>query len=175
MVEHPNSNSTQPSRLTDAPNCIKLWQCGGKGWVDFDFGCSNVCISGDTSTLSALCFCPLPGMLENFSRLIDKYGFIPNGNRVYFERRSQPPLFASMAAGMNCIKIVLPGKSILGDYFQEDMTSRRPFLSLRISFPGRPIFIQWPQSTSTPPMTSPSSKNTSRASTQSSTSGGPTG
>ena len=39
-----------------------------------------------------------PGMLENFSRQIDKYGFIPNGNRVYFERRSQPPLFTSMAA-----------------------------------------------------------------------------
>ena len=38
------------------------------------------------------------GMLENFSRMIDKYGFIPNGNRVYFERRSQPPLFTSMVA-----------------------------------------------------------------------------
>ena len=38
----------------------------------------------------------------------------------------------------------LPGKSILGDYFQENMTSRRPFLLLRISFPGRPIFIQLP-------------------------------
>ena len=38
----------------------------------------------------------------------------------------------------------LPGKSILGDYLQENMTSRRPFLLLRISFPGRPIFIQLP-------------------------------
>ena len=35
-------------------------------------------------------------MLENFSRLIERYGFVPNGTRVYFERRSQPPLFASM-------------------------------------------------------------------------------
>ena len=40
---------------------------------------------------------------------------------------------------MNCIKIGLPGKSILGDYFQENMSSRRPLLLLRISFPGRPI------------------------------------
>ena len=32
----------------------------------------------------------------------------------------------------------------LGDYFQENRTSQRPFLSLRISFPGRPIFIQLP-------------------------------
>ena len=37
-------------------------------------------------------------MLENFSRLIEWYGFVPNGNRVYFERRSQPPLFAAMVA-----------------------------------------------------------------------------
>ena len=40
--------------------------------------------------------------------------------------------------GTNCIKIGLPGKSILGDYFQENRTSQRPFL-----FPGRPIFIQF--------------------------------
>ena len=45
---------------------------------------------------------------------------------------------------MNCIKMGLPGKSILGDYFQENMNSQRPFLSWRISFPGRPIFIQLP-------------------------------
>ena len=45
--------------------------------------------------------------------------------------------------GGNCIKIGLPGKSILGDYFQENSTSRRPFLLLRISFAGRPIFIQF--------------------------------
>ena len=44
---------------------------------------------------------------------------------------------------MNCIKIGLPGKSILGDYFQENRTSRRHFLLLRISFPGRPSFIQF--------------------------------
>ena len=46
-------------------------------------------------------------------------------------------------AGGNCIKIGLPGKSILGDYFQENRTSQSPFLLLRISFPGRPIFIQF--------------------------------
>ena len=44
---------------------------------------------------------------------------------------------------MNCIKIGVPGKLILGDYFQENMTSQRPFLWLKIRFPGRPIFIQF--------------------------------
>ena len=39
-------------------------------------------------------------------------------------------------------KIGLPGKLILRYYFQENRSSRRPFLLLRISFPGRPIFIQ---------------------------------
>ena len=47
--------------------------------------------------------------------------------------------------GTNCIKIGLPGKLILRDHFQEKSgTSRRPFLLLRIRFPGRPIFKQLP-------------------------------
>ncbi|MDQ3239079.1 MAG: trehalase [bacterium] len=32
-------------------------------------------------------------MCDNFCYLIDKLGFIPNGNRVYFSSRSQPPVF----------------------------------------------------------------------------------
>ena len=40
-------------------------------------------------------------------------------------------------------KIGLPGKWILEDYFQENMTSRKPFLLLRISFPGSAICIQF--------------------------------
>ena len=44
-------------------------------------------------TLSTLLFV---GMLENFAALIKAYGMIPNGNRVYYTRRSQPPLFIAM-------------------------------------------------------------------------------
>ena len=54
---------------------------------------------------------------------------------VVEEEQAQP--------GGNCIKIGLPGKSILRDYYQENRISGRPFLLLRISFPGRPIFIQF--------------------------------
>ena len=50
----------------------------------------------------------------------------------------------ALPAGTNCIKIGLPGKFILSDYLQENRTFRRPFPLLRISFPGRPIFIQLP-------------------------------
>ncbi len=35
-------------------------------------------------------------MLENFSHLVDTLGLIPNGIRIYFVRRSQPPLFIAM-------------------------------------------------------------------------------
>jgi len=36
------------------------------------------------------------GMLDNFKKLINEYGHIPNGNRVYYVKRSQPPLFSQM-------------------------------------------------------------------------------
>lgn len=35
-------------------------------------------------------------MTDNFAYLIDRYGFIPNGNRTYYLSRSQPPFFALM-------------------------------------------------------------------------------
>lgn len=35
-------------------------------------------------------------MLNNFAYLIEKIGHIPNGNRIYYISRSQPPYFAAM-------------------------------------------------------------------------------
>lgn len=32
------------------------------------------------------------GMLDNFLYIVDKYGFVPNGGRIYYSKRSQPPL-----------------------------------------------------------------------------------
>ncbi len=40
----------------------------------------------------------IEGMINNFSYLIDTLGFIPNGNRTYYEGRSQPPFYALMVA-----------------------------------------------------------------------------
>lgn len=37
-------------------------------------------------------FATVRGMIENMGHLIDMYGFVPNGNRVYYLNRSQPPL-----------------------------------------------------------------------------------
>lgn len=36
------------------------------------------------------------GMLLNFVYIVQKYGFIPNGGRVYYLTRSQPPMLISM-------------------------------------------------------------------------------
>nr|CAD7425859.1 unnamed protein product [Timema monikensis] len=36
------------------------------------------------------------GMLLNFLSIVDKYGFIPNGGRIYYSARSQPPLLIPM-------------------------------------------------------------------------------
>ncbi|VDK75556.1 unnamed protein product, partial [Gongylonema pulchrum] len=36
-------------------------------------------------------------MIINFVSLIDRYGFIPNGGRVYYLSRSQPPMIIPMA------------------------------------------------------------------------------
>ena len=35
-------------------------------------------------------------MLENFLLMVDSYGLVPNGGRVYYEQRSQPPLLIPM-------------------------------------------------------------------------------
>lgn len=38
----------------------------------------------------------ITNMLDNFAHLIEKFGYIPNGNRTYFLGRSQPPFFSLM-------------------------------------------------------------------------------
>lgn len=38
----------------------------------------------------------IQNMIDNFSLLIDQYGFIPNGNRTYYLSRSQPPFYSLM-------------------------------------------------------------------------------
>lgn len=36
------------------------------------------------------------GMIENFLSMVKRYGFVPNGGRVYYLSRSQPPMLISM-------------------------------------------------------------------------------
>jgi alpha,alpha-trehalase len=43
----------------------------------------------------------IQNMIDNFAFLINKIGYIPNGNRTYFIGRSQPPFFALMVKLLN--------------------------------------------------------------------------
>lgn len=36
------------------------------------------------------------GMLSNFVSIVERYGFIPNGGRIYYSMRSQPPMLLPM-------------------------------------------------------------------------------
>ncbi|XP_055907519.1 trehalase-like [Eupeodes corollae] len=36
------------------------------------------------------------GMILNFLSMIERFGFVPNGGRIYYAKRSQPPLLAAM-------------------------------------------------------------------------------
>ncbi len=55
----------------------------------------------------------IQNMVDNFSYLIDKVGYIPNGNRTYFIGRSQPPFFSLMVQLLQDVK---KGNGILTKY-----------------------------------------------------------
>ena len=54
----------------------------------------------------------LENMVNNFSYLIDKVGYIPNGNRTYYIGRSQPPFYSLMVTLLASVK----GEKILPVY-----------------------------------------------------------
>ncbi len=62
-------------------------------------------------------------MVENFAYLIDKIGFVPNGNRTYYCSRSQPPFFALMV-------------ELLANVTKDDSVCRRylPFMRREYAF-----------------------------------------
>lgn len=37
------------------------------------------------------------GMIQNFLTLVQRFGFVPNGGRIYYSKRSQPPFLISMS------------------------------------------------------------------------------
>jgi len=57
----------------------------------------------------------IQNMVDNFSNLINSYGFIPNGNRTYYLSRSQPPFYALMISLLAEIK----GDSIYKKYLTQ--------------------------------------------------------
>jgi len=64
-------------------------------------------------------------MIENFIFFIKKFGFIPNGSRIYYLNRSQPPYFAQMVMRyydycMNCDQLSPEAKQQVEDFVLTD-------------------------------------------------------
>ena len=57
----------------------------------------------------------IQNMVDNFSYLIDKFGYMPNGNRTYFLGRSQPPFYACMVKLLSDEK----GENVLVKYLPQ--------------------------------------------------------
>ncbi|MFD1095459.1 alpha,alpha-trehalase TreF [Salegentibacter chungangensis] len=56
----------------------------------------------------------IQNMVDNFSHLLEEYGFIPNGNRTYYLGRSQPPFYAMMVGVLAEAK----GEQVYADYLE---------------------------------------------------------
>lgn len=70
----------------------------------------------------------IQNMIDNFSYLITKVGYIPNGNRTYFLGRSQPPFFSLM------IKLLSEEKNNLQEEEVAPLISYLPLLEKEYSF-----------------------------------------
>jgi alpha,alpha-trehalase len=77
----------------------------------------------------------IENMVDNFSYLIDKLGFIPNGNRTYYLSRSQPPFYSLMVKlleqryGKEVLQKYLPQLQREYDYWMDAsgiLTSEKP-------------------------------------------------
>lgn len=67
------------------------------------------------------------GMIENMASLVDRYGFIPNGNRIYYLNRSQPPLltfcvdaYFSVTQDLEFVAKILPFLEKEMDFFTKN-------------------------------------------------------
>lgn len=71
-------------------------------------------------------------MVKNFAWLIDHYGHIPNGNRIYYLNRSQPPFFAAMVNliaerdGPSALTTWLPQLQQEYDFWMEGADALKP-------------------------------------------------
>lgn len=103
----------------------------------------------------------IQNMIDNFSYLIDRFGYIPNGNRTYFLGRSQPPFFSCMIEILSEEK----GKNIFVQYLprlekeygfwmkgKEEVALQSPSLHHLVMLPDKSILNHyWDESDSPRP------------------------
>jgi alpha,alpha-trehalase len=101
----------------------------------------------------------LENMVNNFSYLIDRLGYIPNGNRTYFIGRSQPPFYSLMVKLLSGIK----GNEILRAYLPalekeyvfwmkgaDQLTKEKPALFHTVRMPDGEILNRYWDENNTP-------------------------
>lgn len=74
------------------------------------------------------------GMIKNFVSFVDNYGFIPNGGRVYYLMRSQPPLltymvqtYVDVTQDYKFVEEILPSLDREFEYWEKKKTVNVPF------------------------------------------------
>lgn len=77
--------------------------------------------------LASKMFGTVKGMIENMAYLVDTYGFIPNGNRIYYLNRSQPPLltwcveaFYSATNDLEFVRKIMPSLEKEMEFFTKN-------------------------------------------------------
>ena len=101
----------------------------------------------------------IENMVKNFAHLIDKIGFIPNGNRTYYIGRSQPPFFSLMVKLLSEER----GKTVLTDYLPllekeynfwmkgaAELSENNPALHHAVRMPGGEIMNRYWDENDTP-------------------------
>lgn len=79
----------------------------------------------------------IQNMIDNFAYLINKFGFIPNGNRSYYLSRSQPPFFSLMvdllaqSKGIDIYSKYLPEMLKEYDFWMNGTATTKPGQSFR--------------------------------------------
>ena len=98
-------------------------------------------------------------IVDNFAYLIDRFGFVPNGNRTYFLSRTQPPFFALMVQ----LLAEIDGAKTLVRYFpqlrreydfwmtgQEELSPQTPMVRRVVWLPGGRILNRYWNDVPTP-------------------------
>ncbi|KAJ8675860.1 hypothetical protein QAD02_011646 [Eretmocerus hayati] len=77
------------------------------------------------------------GMIENFLSMVERYGFIPNGGRIYYLSRSQPPLLIPMVYEYFRVTNDIDFVNLNLDTLEEEFQYWMRYKSVKISKDGK--------------------------------------
>lgn len=99
IISLPNPFIIESDLYTESYNCKTFWTIRGlllSEMFEVRWSLFPRMFAKLKYTLQQFIFKTARGMLENYFTIIDRFGFIPIGGRVYHSTRAQAPLFAAM-------------------------------------------------------------------------------